>query len=118
MGFGGRECLIRGTTLSRRSPGRLFTYALAWGIYQGVVDGKVYRPVVDGKVYRPVEGKAWAGMLKHVYADGRLGCIHRRGRSRRRLKATASYTYGVGAFLMAASEIRRMGGAPAGANKG
>jgi unsaturated rhamnogalacturonyl hydrolase len=81
----------------------LFTYALAWGINEGVLDGKVYRPVV---------AKAWAGMLKHVYADGRLGCIQQTGAEPAPFKATASYTYGVGAFLMAGSEIRRMGGAP------
>ena len=50
----------------------LFTYALAWGINNGVLDRKVYRPVVE---------KAWASMLKHVYADGRLGCIQQIGRA-------------------------------------
>jgi rhamnogalacturonyl hydrolase YesR len=80
----------------------LFTYALAWGINEGVLDKKVYRPVV---------AKAWAGMLKHVYADGRLGCIQQTGAEPAPFKATASYTYGVGAFLMAGSEIRRMEGA-------
>ena len=87
----------------------LFMYALAWGINQGVLDAKVYRPVV---------AKAWAGMLKHVYADGRLGCIQQTGAEPAPFKATASYTYGVGAFLMAGSEIRRMGGAPATAKTG
>jgi rhamnogalacturonyl hydrolase YesR len=86
----------------------LFTYALAWGINEGVLDGKTYRPVV---------AKAWAGMLKHVYADGRLGCIQQTGAEPAPFRATASYTYGVGAFLMAGSEIRRMEGAPAGAKK-
>ena len=81
----------------------LFTYALAWGINQGVLDGKVYQPVV---------AKAWAGMLKHVYADGRLGCIQQTGAEPAPFKLTASYTYGVGAFLLAGSEIRRMGGVP------
>lgn len=86
----------------------LFTYALAWGINRGVLDGKIYRPVV---------AKAWAGMLKHVYADGRLGCIQQTGAEPAPFKATASYTYGVGAFLMAGSEIRRMGVTPAAAKK-
>jgi rhamnogalacturonyl hydrolase YesR len=87
----------------------LFTYALAWGINEGVLDRKVYRPVV---------AKAWAGMLKHVYADGRLGCIQQTGAEPAPFKVTASYTYGVGAFLMAGSEIRRMEGGSAGAKKG
>jgi unsaturated rhamnogalacturonyl hydrolase len=84
----------------------LFTYALAWGINEGALDGKVYRPVV---------AKAWAGMLKHVYTDGRLGCIQQTGAEPAPFKPTASYTYGVGAFLMAGSEIRRMELVPAAA---
>jgi unsaturated rhamnogalacturonyl hydrolase len=87
----------------------LFTYALAWGIDEGVLDRKTYRPVV---------AKAWAGMLKHVYADGRLGCIQQTGAEPAPFKPTASYTYGVGAFLMAGSEIRRMEGSSAGMKKG
>jgi unsaturated rhamnogalacturonyl hydrolase len=78
----------------------LFAYAFAWGINEGVLDGKTYRPVV---------AKAWAGMLKHVYADGRLGSIQQTGAEPAPFKPTASYTYGVGAFLLAGSEIRRMG---------
>ncbi len=87
----------------------LFTYALAWGINEGVLDKKVYRPVVE---------KAWAGMLKHVYADGRLGCIQQTGADPAPFKATASYTYGVGAYLMAGSEIRRMDSSSAATKKG
>jgi len=86
----------------------LFTYALAWGINEGVLERKTYRPIV---------AKAWAGMLKHVYADGRLGCIQQTGAEPAPFKASASYTYGVGAFLMAGSEIRRMEGGLAGAKK-
>jgi rhamnogalacturonyl hydrolase YesR len=82
----------------------LMTFAIAWGINEGVLDAKVYRPVV---------AKSWAGMLNHVYADGRLGCIQQTGAEPAPFKPTASYTYGVGAFLMAGSEIRRMGMAPA-----
>ncbi len=79
----------------------LMTYALAWGVNQGILDRKVYRPVIE---------RAWAGMLHHVYADGRLGCIQQTGAEPAPFKATASYTYGVGAFLLAGSEIRRMEG--------
>src|SRR5271170_2211654 len=77
----------------------LMTYALAWGMNEGILDKKVYRPVV---------AKAWAGMLKHVYADGRLGGIQQTGAEPAPFKPTASYTYGVGAYLLAGSEIRRM----------
>jgi rhamnogalacturonyl hydrolase YesR len=77
------------------------TYALAAGVNQGWLDKKVYRPVI---------AKAWAGMLHHVYADGRLGCIQQTGAEPKPFKASSSYTYGVGAFLLAGSEIRQMHG--------
>ena len=87
--------------LPEMSGSALMTYALAWGVNNGILDRKVYRPVIQ---------KAWAGMLHHVYADGRLGCIQQTGAEPAPFKASASYTYGVGAFLLAGSEIRRMDG--------
>jgi unsaturated rhamnogalacturonyl hydrolase len=77
----------------------LMTFAIAAGINDGFLSAKTYRPVIE---------KAWAGMLHHVYADGRLGCIQQTGAEPAPYKATASYTYGVGAFLLAGSEIRKM----------
>jgi unsaturated rhamnogalacturonyl hydrolase len=77
----------------------LMTYAMAWGVNEGILDAKVYRPVIE---------RAWKGMLEHVYADGRLGCIEQTGAEPAPFKATASYTYGVGGFLLAGTEIRKM----------
>ena len=77
----------------------LFTYAIAAGINAGYLDAKTYRPVV---------AKAWAGMLHHVYADGRLGCIEQTGAEPAPFKASASYNYGIGAFLLAGSEVYKM----------
>jgi unsaturated rhamnogalacturonyl hydrolase len=77
----------------------LFTYAMAWGINHGILDAKIYRPVVE---------RAWRGMLKHVYADGRLGCIQQTGSEPAFYRPTASYTYGVGAFLLAGAELKTL----------
>ena len=85
--------------LPEMSGSAFFTYALAAGVNQGWLDNKVYRPVIQ---------KAWAGMLHHVYADGRLGCIQQTGADPQPFKASSSYTYGVGAFLLAGTEIRKM----------
>ncbi len=85
--------------LPENSGSAFFAYALAAGVNQGLLDNKTYRPVID---------KAWAGLLHHVYADGRLGCIQQTGAEPQPFKASASYTYGVGAFLLAGSEIRKM----------
>jgi len=85
-----------GYDLPEVSGSALFTYALAAGINEGLLEKKVYQPVID---------RAWAGMLHHVYTDGRLGCIQQTGAEPAPFKASASYTYGVGAFLLAGSEI-------------
>jgi unsaturated rhamnogalacturonyl hydrolase len=77
----------------------LITFGMAYGVNHGILDRKVYEPVI---------AKAWAGMLKHVYADGRLGDIQQTGAEPMTYKPSASYTYGVGGFLMAGSEIRKM----------
>jgi rhamnogalacturonyl hydrolase YesR len=75
------------------------TYALAWGVNQGILDRKTYTPVVK---------KAWAGLLTRVYSDGRLGCIQPVGAAPGKFKATSSYVYGVGAFLLAGSQMDQL----------
>ena len=75
-----------------------FTYAITWGINHGLLSQTQYGPVV---------ARAWAGMLKHVYADGRLGAIQPVGSAPDAYSASSSYVYGVGAFLMAAEELNR-----------
>jgi rhamnogalacturonyl hydrolase YesR len=73
-------------------------YAMAYGVNEGILDRATYWPAVE---------KAWAGMLAHVYADGRLGCIQPVGAAPGAFSETTSYVYGVGAYLLAASEIYR-----------
>ncbi len=77
----------------------LFVYAMAWGVNEGYLDAVVYRPVI---------AKAWAGILQHIYADGRLGCIQQTGPEPAWYLPSSSYDYGVGAYLLAASELKRM----------
>jgi unsaturated rhamnogalacturonyl hydrolase len=79
-----------------------FTYAIAYGINQHILDRKQYLPVVE---------KAWGGMLTHVYADGRLGSIQPIDGQPGKFKPSASYVYGVGGFLLAGSEVDRLAGA-------
>jgi len=76
-----------------------FVYSLAWGIDHGLLDRSKYLPVVQ---------KGWAGLLSHVYEDGRLGCIQPIGGAPGVFKPASSYVYGVGAFLLAGSEIDRL----------
>jgi unsaturated rhamnogalacturonyl hydrolase len=73
-----------------------FTYSLAWGINHGVLDRAKFQPVVK---------RAWGGILSHIYADGRLGSIQPIDGQPGKFKPSASSVYGVGAFLLAASEL-------------
>lgn len=76
-----------------------FTYAIAYGINEHILDRKTYLPVVE---------KSWKGMLTHVYADGRLGSIQPIDGQPGKFKPSASYVYGVGGFLLAGSEMHRL----------
>lgn len=73
-----------------------FTYAIAWGINHRMLDAEKYLPVVE---------KAWSGMLTHVYKDGRLGSIQPIGEAPAEYTPSSSYNFGVGAFLLAGSEL-------------
>lgn len=76
-----------------------FTFAMAWGIEHKLLDRKKYLPIVT---------KSWQGMLTHVYADGRLGSIQPIGGEPGKFKPSSSYVYGVGAFLLAGSELAQI----------
>jgi rhamnogalacturonyl hydrolase YesR len=82
--------------LPENSGSAFITYALAYGIEENLLERNRYLPVVK---------KAWAGLLSHVYEDGRLGCIQPIGAAPGAFTATSSYVYGVGAYLLAGSEI-------------
>ncbi len=73
-------------------------YAMAYGVNEKILDKNTYWPAVE---------RAWAGLLTHVYADGRLGAIQPVGAAPGAYTETSSYVYGVGAYLLAGSEIYR-----------
>jgi unsaturated rhamnogalacturonyl hydrolase len=76
-----------------------FTFGIAYGINEKILDGKTYLPVVE---------KSWKAMLSHIYADGRLGSIQPIDGQPGKFKPSASYVYGVGGFLLAGSEMHRL----------
>ena len=78
-----------------------FTYAIAYGINENILDRKTYLPVVE---------KSWKGMLSHIYADGRLGSIQPIDGQPGKFKPSSSYVFGVGGFLLAGSEMNRLAG--------
>jgi len=76
-----------------------FTYSMAWGVNNGILDRAKFQPIVE---------KSWAAMTTHIYADGRLGSIQPIDGQPGVFKPSASYVYGVGGFLLAASEMDRL----------
>jgi rhamnogalacturonyl hydrolase YesR len=75
------------------------TYAFAYGVNEGILDGSDYLPRTR---------RAWAGLLSHIYADGRLGSMQPIGAAPAEFTPTSSYVFGVGAFLLAGSEVYRL----------
>jgi rhamnogalacturonyl hydrolase YesR len=85
--------------LPEDSGSAFYVYALAWGVDHGLLDRKRNLPVIE---------KGWAGLIAHIYADGRIGCVQPIGAAPGDYTATASYVFGTGAFLLAGSEVDRL----------
>jgi rhamnogalacturonyl hydrolase YesR len=77
----------------------LYTYALAYGVNQGILDRARFGPAA---------GKAWDALVANVNADGKLTHVQPIGADPKSYDPNSTDVYGVGAFLMAGSEIYRM----------
>jgi len=75
-----------------------FVYALAYGINSGLLDKAKCLPVVL---------KGWEALQKAVFPDGKLGWVQPVGSNPRQTTKDMTEVYGVGAFLLAGSEIYR-----------
>ncbi len=76
-----------------------FTYALAWGVNQGLLDRAKFEPAIR---------KAWTALVGCVEADGKLAHVQPIGADPKKFDAGSTEPYGVGAFLLAGSEVYRM----------
>ncbi|HEX7654716.1 MAG TPA: DUF4861 family protein, partial [Verrucomicrobiae bacterium] len=86
--------------LKETSGSGFYTYALTWGINQGLLPKAEYEPAVL---------KAWSAMVECVDADGKLTHVQPIGADPKKFDQTATEVYGVGAFLLAGSELYRLG---------
>ena len=77
----------------------LFTYGLAWGVNQGLLDSATFEPAVR---------KAWPALVGCVNADGRLTHVQPAGDRPVSFSPDATSPYGGGVFLLAGSEVYRM----------
>ena len=77
-----------------------YTYALAWGINNGLLKKAEYLPVVK---------KAWSGMCTLIQPDGRVGWVQQIGSDpQANFSASVTEVYGTGAFLLAGSEVIKL----------
>jgi unsaturated rhamnogalacturonyl hydrolase len=75
------------------------THGLIWGINNGVLDKATFLPVVQ---------KAWNGVVGLVHPDGMLGNVQQIGGRPQPVTPEQTQEYGVGGFLLAASEIHKL----------
>jgi rhamnogalacturonyl hydrolase YesR len=76
-----------------------FTYALAWGVNERLLDRAVFEPVVL---------KGWAALRRAVLPGGKLGYVQRVGAAPGDTGPDETEIYGTGAFLLAGSEVHRL----------
>jgi unsaturated rhamnogalacturonyl hydrolase len=76
-----------------------FVYALAYGINSGLLDKVKYLPVVL---------RGWEALEKAVFPDGKLGWVQPVGRDPGQITQEMTDVYGVGAFLLAGSEVYKL----------
>ncbi|WP_232333194.1 DUF2264 domain-containing protein [Mariniflexile maritimum] len=81
-----------------------FTFGLAWGVNNGLLDAATYRPHIE---------KAWNCLTGHINKDGMLGYVQPIGAGPDKSFEDETEVYGTGAFLAAGSEVYKMvGGQP------
>ncbi len=85
--------------LKETSGSGFYTYALAWGVNQDLLDRAKFEPAVR---------KAWAALVGCVEADGKLTHVQPVGSDPKKFADDSTAPYGVGAFLLAGSEIYRL----------
>jgi unsaturated rhamnogalacturonyl hydrolase len=73
-----------------------FVYGLAWGINHGLLPSADYRQAAD---------RGWHALTSAVAPDGKLGWVQPIGAAPDRVGPEDTQLYGVGAFLLAASEM-------------
>lgn len=75
-----------------------FTFGIAWGINNGYLDETTYGPTVQA---------GWQALNAAVQPNGLLGWVQPVGADPKATTATTTDVFGVGAYLLAASEVQK-----------
>jgi unsaturated rhamnogalacturonyl hydrolase len=76
-----------------------FVYGMAWGVNNGYLDKATYLPAIV---------KGWRSMVTSVWPDGKVGFIQPIGADPKSVTRDMTEVYGVGGFLMAGTEIKKL----------
>ncbi|HEY9510538.1 MAG TPA: glycoside hydrolase family 88 protein, partial [Verrucomicrobiae bacterium] len=87
--------------LKETSGSGFYAYALAWGVNNGLLDRERFAPAVD---------KAWIALVDCVTPEGKLTHVQPIGADPKKFDVNHTDAYGVGAFLLAGSEVYQMNG--------
>ena len=87
--------------LKETSGSAFHTFALAWGINNGLLDRDTYGPVVR---------KAWRSLVECVTPEGKLEHVQPIGADPKKFLPTDTEVYGTGAFLLAGRELYQLAG--------
>jgi unsaturated rhamnogalacturonyl hydrolase len=80
-----------------------YCHALAWGVNTGLLERARFEPAVL---------RAWTALISCVKADGKLTHVQPVGFTPVTFDPESTEPFGVGAFLLAGSEVRRLGASP------
>jgi rhamnogalacturonyl hydrolase YesR len=78
-------------------------FGLAWGVNQGLLDRAKFQPAVL---------KAWTALTDCVQPDGKLTHVQPIGADPKKFDPNATEVYGIGALLLAGSEVHRLTASP------
>ena len=76
-----------------------YTYALAWGVNEGLLSRNEYEPTVR---------RGWSALVKAVQPQGMLGYVQQPGPAPGGTGPEQGEIYGSGAFLLAGSQVYRL----------
>lgn len=85
------------------SASAFFVYGLTWGLNNNILTGKEHYNAVM---------KGWKALQSHVDQNGKLGFVQPIGHAPRDITADMSAPYGVGAYLLAATELQKLAAKP------
>ncbi|GAA4291012.1 glycoside hydrolase family 88/105 protein [Aestuariibaculum suncheonense] len=76
-----------------------FTFALAWGVNNGLLDKETYLPTIN---------KAWKALRSCQQENGKIGWVQNIGASPEPASKDSWQNFGTGAYLLAGSEVLKL----------